>query len=192
MLKNLFLGVLCITMLTACDDWWDGISSSGGDSEKPADTQVASMPTSSTSSAAAEPTGSASDPVPVEVDVDTSSLTQQQEASSEPAATTAAATSSSSNDKCGIGHYDFRTDSDGKKHFDFRFLAGGVVQYYLKDGPKGRWSWSGNQITLVGPFGPGWTDLPLHMTVTQVASDCRLMEFKGRSPGGAAVTSRRM
>ncbi len=91
----------------------------------------------------------------------------------------------SKTNNCAVGRYAFTTVSDGKKHFDATFLAGGVIAFNLTGGPSGKWTYSGNTISVTGPISSTRSTITLNFTVTKVASDCRVMEFRGKSPGGA-------
>ena len=112
------------------------------------------------------------------------------DSSSGGGSTTAATSSSSSSSKtnsCAVGRYAFTTVSDGKKHFDAYFGEGGHIQFNLSGAPTGSWTYSGNQISVTGPISSTRSQITLNFTVTKVASDCRVLEFRGRSPGGASM-----
>ena len=59
-----------------------------------------------------------------------------------------------------------------------------MVNFNLTGGPKGSWTYSGNRISITGPLGSNRQVVTLYFTVTKVASDCRVLEFRGKSPGG--------
>ena len=103
--------------------------------------------------------------------------------------TAAASTTSSASqtNNCAVGRYAFTTVSDGKKHFDAYFASGGVINFNLTGGPTGKWTHSGNRISVTGPLSSNRSTITLNFTVTKVASDCRVMEFRGTSPGGSAM-----
>ena len=104
-------------------------------------------------------------------------------------ATEAAPATEASNDSqtsnCAVGRYAFSTVRDGKVHFEADFLSGGMIQFYLKNGPTGSWTYSGNRISVTGPIGNNRSVITLNFTVTRTASDCKVLEFVGRSQGGS-------
>ena len=106
-----------------------------------------------------------------------------------PASGTATETAPESNDSqtsnCAVGRYAFSTVRDGKVHFEASFLQGGMIQFYLKNGPTGSWTYSGDRISVTGPVGNNRSVITLNFTVTKVASDCKVLEFRGRSQGGS-------
>lgn len=94
--------------------------------------------------------------------------------------------------ECLSGTYEFRTDSDGKKHFDAQFVSGGVINYNLRGGPTGSWKLDGSTVTIVGPFGAGRANATLTFTVSRTGADCLVTQFRGSSLGGAALTVTRI
>ena len=102
------------------------------------------------------------------------------------------ASNSSDPSQCAVGTYEFRTDSDNKRHFDAYFAADGTIHYNIQGGPKGSWSLSGNKLTFVGPFGKGYADYEDTWTVTKTRSDCSVLQFQGKSYGQADVTATRI
>ena len=193
MIKNLTVSLVAICTLTACEDWWEGVSSTGGDSEKPAPTQVVNLSTDTMSKINADaPTGSTSEPSTP----DTSNNTKDGAAKPKPTEApieVASAKSKDELDKCVIGRYAFITTRDNKTHFDAHFEAGGHIRYNLKDGPSGKWSLDGDNMDVYGPLKmPGKKYTTLHMVVSRRASDCKILEFLGKSPGGQDLSGRRM
>ena len=197
-MKNLFLGLLAISLLTACDDWWDGISNSGSGGETPTETQVVSLPTASTSSTSGSTTSAAA---PAAEEETASQSTAQTTSNTEsktvaepdlPDTTVAASKTSSSADKCGVGTYGFVTTKDNDTHFTGKFESGGRARYQLKGSPTGKWSLKGDKMDVYGPFKmPGRKYTTLHFTVTKRSSDCRVTEALGKSPGGSDLALRR-
>ena len=115
--------------------------------------------------------------------------------STDTSSATASSSDSSSSDSesaCLDGRYEFRTDSDGKKHFDALFVPGGTINYNLNGGPSGTWELSGSTVTIVGPFGANRANATLTFRVTQQGSDCLVTQFRGESLGGAALTVTRI
>lgn len=108
-------------------------------------------------------------------------------AASAPSSTTETTPESnaSQTSNCAVGRYNFSTVRDGKVHFGASFLQGGMIQFYLKDGPTGSWTYSGNNISVTGPVGNNRSVVTLNFTVTKVASDCKVLEFRGKSQGGS-------
>ena len=102
-----------------------------------------------------------------------------------PAPETAPASNDSQTSNCAVGRYAFSTVRDGKVHFEADFLSGGMIQFYLKNGPTGSWTYSGNRISVTGPIGNNRSVITLNFTVTRTASDCKVLEFVGRSQGGS-------
>jgi hypothetical protein len=94
---------------------------------------------------------------------------------------------------CGAGHYEFRTDSDNKFHFDAHFETGGLIRYNFSVQPNtGRWRVSGNQMIFNGPFGAGASNHVSSWTITSRAADCTVLQFRGKSYGQADVTASRL
>lgn len=193
MIKNLTISLVAICMLTGCDDWWEGISSTGGGSEEPASTQVVSLSTPKSSDLGTDaPTGSVSDPSTLDASSDAIDVAALSE-STDAVADAAKNESKGSVDKCGVGRFAFITPHDNKTHFDAYFEAGGHVRYNLKDGPSGKWSLVGDKMDVYGPLKmPGKEYTTLHMVVSIRASDCKVLEFLGKSPGGQDLAGRRM
>jgi hypothetical protein len=187
MVKNVAVSIFTVIFLAACD--WTGVSSSGASNDPVASTETTPVAESSTSTVVASTT-------PTTATETVAAATPEPVVAPEPAPTAAAASiavaQAAPEKECAVGRFDFRTDSDGKKHFDFQFLSGGLVRYNLTHGPTGTWTQSGSKITFVGPFGPGRADLALVFTVSQEAADCTVLAFRGRSPGGSDVTARRI
>ena len=194
--KNLLMGLLAVFMLTACDDWFESTSQSGSGASQPTVAQVVDLtePSSSNNSDSQTSTDSAST-------ANTQKTTNTEETASastaktepEPEQKEVAATENRSPDKCGVGNYAFVTTRDNKRHFTGTFKSGGRVQYQLRGGPSGKWSMRGDKLDITGPFKmPGRKTTTLHMTVTRRASDCRVMEARGKSPGGSDMAVRRM
>jgi hypothetical protein len=98
---------------------------------------------------------------------------------------TASESNASQTSNCAVGRYAFSTVRDGKVHFEASFLQGGMIQFYLKNGPTGSWTYSGDRISVTGPVGNNRSVITLNFTVTKVASDCKVLEFRGRSQGGS-------
>lgn len=98
---------------------------------------------------------------------------------------TASESNASQTSNCAVGRYAFSTVRDGKVHFEAFFALGGVINFTLKDGPTGQWTYSGNRISVTGPVGSNRSVITLNFTVTKVASDCKVLEFRGRSQGGS-------
>ena len=110
---------------------------------------------------------------------------------STPAASASvAAAPTSTADRCAPGRYSFGTDSDGKTHFDYTLETGGVVRYNLTNGPVGRYTVSGSQISMNNVF-PGDPTRLLVLNITKSAADCKYLVMRG-TVNGAAVTSRRL
>lgn len=185
MIKNMTVSLVAICMLTGCDDWWEGISSTGEGSEKPAPTQVVSLSTPKLSNLETDaPSDSSSEP---------STGVAAQRESTDNLADAAKIESKDSADKCGVGRFAFITPRDNKTHFDAYFEAGGHIRYNLKDGPSGKWSLVGDKMEVYGPLKmPGKEYTTLHMVVSRRAPDCKVLEFLGKSPGGQDLAGRRM
>ena len=109
------------------------------------------------------------------------------ESSSGGGSVAASANSVNQTDSCVVGRYAFTTVRDGKKHFDAYFAPGGVINFNLTGGPKGKWAYSGNRISVTGPLASDRSVITLNFTVTKVASDCKVLEFRGKSQGGSDV-----
>ena len=122
---------------------------------------------------------------------DSSSGAGGTDAASSTASSASAAPAPSTSKQCVDGNFAFSTDSDGKVHFDAYFFPNGTVNYNIQGAPKGTWKLKGNTLSFVGPFGPGFSDVTLNWTVSRTASDCSVLQFRGISPGGAAVTASR-
>ncbi len=193
MIKNLTISLVAICTLTGCEDWWEGLSSTGGGSEKPVPTQVVSLSTDTTSNITPDAlTGSASDTSTPNTSNDTKDVAANAKPTDAPIEA-ASAESKDALDKCVIGRYAFITTRDNKTHFDAHFEAGGHIRYNLKDGPSGKWSLDGDNMDVYGPLKmPGKKYTTLHMVVSRRASDCKVLEFLGKSPGGQSLAGRRM
>ena len=195
MIKNLLVAMFALSMLTACDDWWESTSQSGSGAQQPSDVQVVDLTqpnTPSASAAESEPTSNTSSSKKTEPPAETTN-TSNAKTEPEPEPREVAATENRSNDKCGVGNYAFVTTRDNKRHFTGTFKSGGKVQYQLKDGPTGKWSLKGDRMSIYGPFKmPGRKYTTLHMTVSRRAPDCRVLEARGKSPGGSDFAIRRM
>ena len=142
MIKNLTIALFAVIYLTACD-WKDVASSGAGASKGDADPEAAEM------AATTNP--------------DTTTPATTTSTAATTVTTVARASATSAEKECAAGRYDFRTDSDNKKHFDFQFLPGGLVRYNLTNGPTGSWTMSGSNITFVGPFGRGFCRPGTHL-----------------------------
>ena len=206
MIKNLLMGLAAVTLLTACDDWWEGISNSGSGSEQPA-TQVVSLPTASSSSSAADTSGdtsasgddaesesqqTASESDTSAEETTASSSETRTAAETAPKETVEPETRARSDDKCGAGKYGFVTTKDNDTHFHATFESGGKVRYFLRGSPTGKWSLNGDRMDVYGPFKmPGRKYTTLNFTVTSRSSDCKVREALGKSPGGQDLAIRR-
>ena len=98
---------------------------------------------------------------------------------------TASESNASQTSNCAVGRYAFSTVRDRKVHFEASLAPGGVINFTLKDGPTGQWTYSGNSISVTGPLSSTRSVITLNFTVTKVASDCKVLEFRGRSQGGS-------
>jgi hypothetical protein len=170
MIKNILGVLVCAGVLAACDT--SDLTSSGGDSAP----TLASAPA----------------PVPESNHIVISDT-------SEPDETPAADPPSEPpppppvvSKECGVGNYAFRTDSDNKFHFDAYFAPGGIIDYNFSVQPNtGNWSISDNRMIFNGPFGAGASNHVSTWTITNRASDCSVLEFRGKSYGQADVTATR-
>lgn len=171
MIKKI-LGVLfCAGVLAACDT--SDLTSSGGDSAPTLASAPAPVPESNhivisdtTEPDETPPADPPSDPPPPPPPVEST--------------------------ECGVGNYAFRTDADNKFHFDAYFAPGGVIRYNFSVQPNtGNWSVSDNRMTFNGPFGAGASNHISTWTITGRASDCSVLEFRGKSYGQADVTATR-
>jgi len=86
---------------------------------------------------------------------------------------------------CAQGKYNFRTDSDNKKHFDATFDGKGGIAYNLKDGPSGTYTVNGRAISIVGPFGPNRTNQTWNWTL----DGCVANKMVGTSLSGTKLTA---
>lgn len=119
------------------------------------------------------------------------SSTSLETASSNETTPTTAAPTAGKQTNCVNGRYDFRTNSDGKFHFDAAFDGNGNIAYNLRGGPSGTYSVSGSSVSYVGPFGPNRSNVKLSWTITRAGSDCIATQIRGNSPGGAGMTATR-
>jgi len=180
MIKNILVVLFCAGALSACDPS-DLTSSGGGDDSTQA---LASAPVAVIEVSSAEVTETTK---PVETPpAETPAVeTPPVDAPSEPPPPVVSK-------ECGAGRYEFRTDSDNKFHFDALFEPGGVIRYNFTVQPNtGNWRVSGNRMIFNGPFAAGASNHISTWTITSTASDCSVMEFRGKSYGQSDVTATR-
>ena len=177
MIKRNLLALSCAGIITACDV--PNLTSSGGGEGNPALAAAETpAPESDTPAGSTETTTEAP-----------RSDTPQTGAQDEPPQPPPPVVKS----ECGVGRYAFRTDSDGKFHFDAHFEPGGVIRYNFSVQPnRGKWRISGNTMIFNGPFAAGASNHVSHWAITSRAADCRVLQFRGKSYGQADVTASRL
>ena len=161
MIKNLALGIIATTLATACSE-----------------------PSSSSDSSTTPALESDTSETLTDIPADDSSSSGSTTTDTNGGVTTGITDEivAINNLPCVDGQYDFRTDSDGRFHFDAIFDGNGNVVYNINGTPRGTYTVSNSSIAFVGPFGPNFSDATLVWTT----NGCVATELRGESLGGEA------
>jgi hypothetical protein len=180
--KSTLILIASTLLLSGCS--WDELTSSsgGGSSES---VSLATDSVEKTADTGAQPT--AAEPSPAETTASTPPAPAPEEKTIEEKPPEPVSK------ECGVGRYAFRTDSDGKFHFDAIFESGGLIRYNFSVKPNtGRWRISEGNMIFNGPFAAGHSDHVSTWKITSRAADCSVLQFRGKSYGRADVTASRL